>query len=366
MNNSELKFWLALNNIDGLGPSHHRRLMKYHRGSAERAWHSARDDLEQLDFGEKLIQNFLETRKNLVLKAQMDRISKLGVVLLPISSHHYPPLLKEIHDPPPLLYVLGEIKKADELALAVVGSRKMTSYGREVTQNITESLVAQGLTIVSGLALGVDACAHQAALSAGGRTIAVLGSGIDLIQPTTNVGVARRIIEGGQGAVISEFPLGTQAAQFTFPRRNRIISGLSLGVLVTEAAAKSGALITVGQALEQGRDVFAVPGSIFNLMSVGPHNLIQQGAKLVNSVTDITEELELEARSLKREAREVVPETPEEEKILKFLGNDERHVDKIIQASDLPAATITATLTMMEMKGKVKNLGNQRYRVSRQ
>lgn len=365
MYNSDLKYWLALNNIDGLGPSHHQRLLKYFRDDVERAWNSTRRDLEQLGFGEKVIQNFLQAQKNLDIKTRMDAVGKLGVKLLPISSPEYPTLLKQIHDPPPLLYMLGEIQKPDELALAVVGSRKMTSYGREVTQNLTQDLVAHGLTIVSGLALGVDACAHQAALEAGGRTIAVLGSGIDLIQPTTNIGIAQNIVREGKGAVISEFPLGTQAAQFTFPRRNRIISGLSLGVLVTEAAERSGALITVGQALEQGRDVFAVPGSIFNILSVGPHNLIKQGAKLVNSVEDILEEIQLESRVKQQSAREIIAESPEEEKIIKVLGNDELHVDKIVQRSDLQTSVVTATLTMMEMKGKVKNLGNQRYRITR-
>lgn len=365
MYNSDLKYWLALNNIDGLGPSHHQRLLRYFRGDIERAWNSRRHDLELLGFSEKIIQNFLQTQRNFDVTTQMETVSKLGVKLLPISSPEYPTLLKQIHDPPPLLYMLGEIQKPDELALAVVGSRKMTSYGREVTQNLTQDLAAHGLTIVSGLALGVDACAHQAALEAGGRTIAVLGSGIDLVQPTTNTGIARNIVREGKGAVISEFPLGTQAAQFTFPRRNRIISGLSLGVLVTEAAEKSGALITVGQALEQGRDVFAVPGSIFNILSVGSHKLIKQGAKLVNSVEDVLEEIQLESQIRQQSAREVIAEGQEEEEIINILGNDELHIDAIVQRSDLQTSVVTATLTMMEMKGKVKSLGNQRYRINR-
>jgi len=364
MDNSELVYWVALNNVEGLGPSHFRQLLRYF-DSVESAWNADVSDLKNLNFSEKLIENFRQTRRNLGLETRMARLSKLGVKLLTISSPDYPPLLRQTHDPPPLLYVLGEIRKEDELALAVVGSRKMTSYGREVTESLVQDLSTHGLTIVSGLALGVDACAHQAALSAGGRTIAVLGSGIDKIMPTTNIPLAQRIVKEGRGAVISEFPLGTEPQAFTFPRRNRIISGLSLGVLVIEAAEKSGALITAGLGAEQGRDVFATPGSIFNPLSVGTHNLIKQGAKLVNSAADILEELDLAARSLKLEAREVVPETPEEEKILKVLGNDELHIDQIIKKSKLPTPVVTSTLTMMEMKGKVKNLGNQVYRIVR-
>lgn len=362
---SDLQYWLALNNIEGFGPSHHRRLLQYFGGDVERAWQATSLDLKELNFSEKLVEHFLQTQKNLDVKTQMGRLSELGVKLLTISSQDYPPLLKQIHDPPPLLYVLGEIKKEDSLALAVVGSRRMSSYGREATEQLTQDLVACGLTIISGLALGVDACAHRAALSAGGRTTAVLGSGIDKIMPAANIPLARKIVEEGKGAVISEFSLGTDAAAFTFPRRNRIISGLSFGVLVIEAAEKSGALITARLAGEQGREVFAAPGSIFNLLSVGTHNLIKQGAKLVNSATDVVEELNLEARSLKLEAREVVPESPEEEKILKVLGHDELHVDEIVQSLNLPTSVVTATLTMMEMKGKVRNIGNQVYRISR-
>jgi len=364
MSNPNLKYWVALNNIEGLGPSHFRQLLRYF-DSVESAWNADVSDLKNLNFSEKLIENFLQTRRNLDLKTRMAQLSKLGVELLTISSPDYPLLLKQIDDPPPLLYVLGEIKKEDELALAVVGSRKMSSYGREVTESLVQDLSAHDLTIVSGLALGVDACAHQAALAAGGRTIAVLGSGIDRIMPTTNISLAQRIIREGRGAVISEFPLGTEPQAFTFPRRNRIISGLSLGVLVVEAAEKSGTFHTVRAALEQGREVFAVPGSIFSPLSIGTHNLIKEGAKLVNSVEDILEELNLEGRSLKLKAREVVPESPEEEVILEVLGNDELHIDQIIKESKLPTPVVTSTLTMMEMKGTVKNLGNQVYRIVR-
>ncbi len=360
----ELKYWVALNNIDGLGPVHFRRLLKYF-GDAEAAWNASVSDLKKLDFSEKLIENFLHTRKNLDLKTTMERIDKLGVQVLTISSSDYPSLLKQIYDPPPVLYVRGAIIREDELAIAIVGSRRMTQYGREVTENLVQNLVAHCLTIVSGLAFGIDLASHQAALDAGGRVIAVLASGVDIITPTSNAFLAERILKEGHGAVISEQPLGTQPLRHFFPVRNRLISGLSLGTVVIEASEKSGTAHTARAALEQGREVFAVPGSIFSPLSVGTHNLIRDGAKLVNSVGDILDELNLEARGLKLEAREVVPETPEEEAILKILGNDEAHVDQIIQKSDLPTSVVTSTLTIMEMKGKVKNVGNQVYRITR-
>ncbi len=362
--NRELQYWVALNNVDGLGPVHFHQLLQYFDG-VEAAWNATVSDLKQLNFREKLIDNFLQTRKSLGLKTRMDQLGKLGVKLITISSQRYPPLLKRIYDPPFVLYVRGEIKKEDELAIAIVGSRKMTRYGLDVTENLVQNLVAHGLTIVSGLAFGVDVASHRAALDAGGRVIAVLASGVDIITPTSNSFLAERILEEKRGAVISEHPLGTTPFRHFFPVRNRIISGLALGTVVIEATEKSGTAHTARAALEQGREVFAVPGSIFSPLSVGTHNLIKQGAKLVNSVEDILEELQLEARSLKLEAREVVPETKEEEIILEILGDDELHIDEIIQKSDLSTSTVTATLTMMEMKGKVKNLGNQVYRIAR-
>ncbi len=364
MDNEKLKYWVALNNVEGLGPIHFRQFLKYF-GSVEAAWHASVSDLKNLNFSEKLIGNFSHTQKNIDIETRMGQLGRLGIKVITISSPNYPPLLKKIYDPPSVLYVRGRLEKKDELAVAVVGSRRMTQYGREVTENLVQNLVAHGLTIVSGLAFGVDIASHQTALDAGGRVVAVLASGVDVITPTSNTFLAERILKEGRGAIISEHPLGTTPLKHFFPVRNRIISGLALGTLVVEATEKSGTTHTARAALEQGREDFAVPGSIFSPLSVGTHNLIRDGAKLVNSVEDILEELNLEARGLKLEAREVVPESPEEEKILKILGDEEIHVDEIIQKSDLPTAAITSTLTMMEMKGKVKNLGNQTYRVAR-
>jgi DNA processing protein len=342
MSNSDLQYWVALNNVEGLGPVHFQQLLKYF-GDAEAAWSTSVSDLRTLNFSEKLVDNFLRTRKNLDTKTTMEHLNKLGVEVLTVSSSDYPLLLKQIYDPPPVLYVRGRIIKKDELAVAIVGSRRMTQYGKEVTENLVPNLVAHSLTIVSGLAFGVDIASHQAALDAGGRVIAVLASGVD---------------------IISEHPLGTTPLKHFFPVRNRIISGLALGTVVVEATEKSGTTHTAQAALEQGREVFAVPGSIFSPLSVGTHNLIKAGAKLVNSVEDILEELRLEDRGLKVEAREVLPESPEEEKILDVLGNNELHIDEIIKESGLSTSQVASTLTMMEMKGKVKNIGNQTYRIA--
>ena len=364
MSSEDTKYWVALNTVEGLGPVTFKQLLKCF-GSAKRAWKASASELKSFNFKAKLIENFLQAQRTLDPATTMGRLSELGIKVLTISSSDYPSLLKQTYDPPFLLYVRGEIKSQDELAIAFVGSRKMTRYGLEVTENLVQNLVAHDLTIVSGLAFGVDVASHQAALDAGGRVIAVLASGVDIITPTSNTFLAERILKEGRGAIVSEHPLGTVPQRYFFPVRNRIISGLSLGTVVIEATEKSGTAHTARSALEQGREVFAVPGSIFSPLSIGTHNLIKAGAKLVNSVEDILEELNLEARSLKLEAREIVPESVEEEKILAVLGNDEVHVDELIKNSGLPASKIAATLTMMEMKGKVKNLGNQTYRIAR-
>lgn len=285
-----------------------------------------------------------------------------GFKTIHLKDKSYPRLLKEIHDPPEVLYIKGEIKPEDELALAVVGTRKCTSYGEEVTERLVGDLVAYGLTIVSGMALGIDAVAHQTALRCGGRTIAVLGTGIDIIYPAENKSLARRIVQNG--AILSEFDPGTEAAPWTFPRRNRIISGLSLGVLVVEAPEQSGALITANLASEQNREVFAVPGPTFSEASVGTLKLIQQGAKLVRTVDDILAELNLEARRGAAEARKVIPESPEEEAILKLLKTEPRSVDFLVRESKLGASAVLATLSTMEITGKVRNLGGQVYRIA--
>ncbi len=364
MDNEEYKYYIALSCVEGMGSVHFNRLLKVF-GSAKNIWQADLNDLSVLNLGPKLLEHFLETRKNFDIKETMMALSKFKVTVLTPQDADYPERLKQIYDPPFALYVRGQLKKEDELAIAIVGSRKITGYGREVAKNLVSELVVHGFTIVSGMAFGVDVVSQKAALDSGGRVIAVLASGVDKFTPVTNSFLAERILEERRGAIISEHPLGTIPQRYFFPVRNRIISGLALGTVVIEAGEQSGTAHTARAALEQGRDVFAVPGSIFSPLSVGTHNLIKQGAILVNSASDIIEEFNLEAKGLELKAREVVPETEDEKGILAILGNDELHIDAIIQKYSLPTSTVTAILTMMEMKGQVKNIGNHVYRVVR-
>jgi len=271
-------------------------------------------------------------------------------------------LLKEIYTPPALLYLRGKIEPRDEFSLGIVGTRKLSAYGQQATPFIAAELARAGLTIISGLAKGIDTLAHRAALSAGGRTIAVLGSGLNKtnIYPFSNRRLAEEISR--KGAVISEFPLGTQPLAQHFPQRNRIISGLSLGILVIEAPERSGALITAKDALEQNRDVFAIPGPIFAQNSFGTNNLIKMGAKLVGQANDILEELNLSLLTEPSSVdKKIIPDNQEEALILKQLSEEPIHIDKIIKQTKLSTAIVNSNLTLMEMKGKVRNLGGNNY-----
>jgi DNA processing protein len=253
----------------------------------------------------------------------------------------------------------GEIRPADDWAIAVVGTRRASVYGRQATERIVSDIARSGVTVISGLARGIDTYAHRAALAAGGRTIAVLGSGLDRVYPEENRALAEHIAQNG--AVISEYPLGTPPDGTNFPRRNRIVSGLSRGVLVVEADLKSGAMITATQAGEQGRDVFAVPGSIFNPLSAGPHQLIREGAKIVTDAADILEELHLTAVVEQRATREALPADPTEAALLTLLSDEPTHVDDLTRSAKMPSATVTATLTILELKGLARQLGSMQY-----
>ena len=280
------------------------------------------------------------------------------------QNKEYPRLLKEIFKPP-ALYVRGNFNKADDFALAVVGTRKPTYYGQQTADKIVYDLAQSGLTIISGLALGVDTIVHKTTLKAGGRTIAVLGAGVDdkSLYPQENRKLALKIEKSG--AVISEYTLGTSAKPGYFPQRNRIISGLALGTLVIEAGFKSGALITAHCALDQNREVFCVPGSIFSEKSAGANNLIKLGAKLVTSAKDILEELNL-TQSLKLfETKKIIADSPEEAKILKFLNHEPKHIDELLKQTKLDAAVISATLSLMEIRNKIKNIGGGNYVLAR-
>lgn len=356
----EKSYWLLWNQLyEQIGPTRFDQLLRAF-GSAEKAWKAPSEEFSRLGWEQKALEA-LQEREKIVVEPILDVVARHNSYLITKKDADYPAVLLQISDPPPLLYLKGRILPQDRLALAVVGSRKMTNYGREVTEALVPELAAAGLTIVSGLALGVDAVAHRAALSVGGRTLAVLACGIDQIYPPSNTALAEEIIGSGKGAIITEFPPGTPTYPANFPIRNRIISGLSLGVLVIEAAEGSGTFHTVQAALEQGREVFAVPGSIFSPYSAGTARLIERGAKPVTRAADLLEELEVPAEALRQKARETVPSAPEEELILTLLGANELHADELIRQSKLGTAKISSLLTTMEMKGLIRHLGGGIY-----
>ncbi len=275
-----------------------------------------------------------------------------------INDGGYPKILKKISDPPKVLYFRGKLIP-DELCFAIVGTRRYSSYGKQVALEIARSLSDAGLTIVSGLAPGIDTFSHQACVESENRTIAVLGTGIDResIYPKSNLKLAQKILETG-GCLISELPPGTRGSKFSFPKRNRIISGLSLGTLVVEAKEKSGSLITGNFAFLQKRKVFAVPGIIYSQNSKGPHKLIKQGAKLVENVNDILEELNLPSQNLNNRIKEG---NREEKMILETLKESSLHIDDIIEKTRQNASNISRILALMEISGKVRNLGGNIY-----
>ena len=361
---NDLKYWLPFSYFGKFGPVRFRKILNYFP-TMEEAHRASGADLLQAGIEEKYVTEFVSARPELNPDKLMAEVTAAGINLVTINDKEYPERLRQIYDAPALLYVRGKLEN-DEWPLAVVGTRKITSYGRIVVPRIVSELARQGIAIISGLAFGVDALAHSVTLENHGRTVAVLGSGIDdrSIYPVPNFELARRIIESG-GAVISELPPKTPPLKQNFPHRNRILSGLSLGVLVVEADIASGSLITAKLALDQNRDVFAVPGSILSPVSAGPNNLIKMGAKLITSAADILEALNLSEAMQFVESKKILPDTPNEAKVLAHLNYEPIHVDKLTVLSGLDAPTGGSTLTFMEMKGKVLNLGGMNYVLAR-
>ncbi len=360
---NELKFWLAINKISAIGPIRFRRLFDYFT-DLENAWTASFNEILKAGIEEKIANQFINERRNISPNFELEKLEKLNAKAITIADSYYPKLLKEIYAPPPLLYFLGSLDFNNDFLLAIVGTRKISGYGRQATEQITKEIVCAKMAVVSGLALGVDACAQQTTLNFGGKTIAVLGSGIDKIYPASNRQLAEKIVEKN-GAIISEFAPGTLPYKSNFPQRNRIISGLSLGTLVIEASQKSGALITAKYALEQNREVFAVPGNIFSINSLGPNDLIKRGAKVVTCASDILEALNLEQANDYKIIKKIIPENENEKKLLELIGNEPVHVDKITQYARLDISCVNSTLSIMEMKGMIKNLGNQKYILAR-
>ena len=357
---NKLKYWLGFNLVDGIGAVKLRALLDYF-GSVEAAWLANEYQLKSIGIDKRTLQNFIQVRADVDLDVIYEEVKRKNIDLLTWETADYPSFLREIDVPPPLLYLNGELKPDDEWSIAIVGTRKLTSYGRQLARDITMGLVRKGITIVSGLARGIDTIAHKTALEMGGRTIAVLGSGVDQIYPPENRQLARQIVENQQGGILSEYALGTKPQAKNFPPRNRIISGMTRGTVVIEGGIKSGSLITAKFALEQNREVFAVPGNVNSPVSAGPNYLIQQGAKLVTCAEDILEELNLTQAAEQKVVQLSLPESAEEAAILPQLSKVARHIDEISRLSGLPSGQVSSTLTILELKGIVQNVGGMQY-----
>ncbi len=351
-------YWVGINLVKGIGAARLRLLLD-HFGSVEAIWRAPAQALYATGLSPRLVESLLDVRARVSLDAVWDRIQSLGIQVLTWESDAYPRRLREIDQPPPVLYVVGDLQPQDEFAVAIVGTRRITAYGRQVAENIAAFLARNGLTVISGLARGVDSVAHKAALDAGGRTLAVLGNGVDRIYPPEHRKLAELIVQ--KGALISDYPLGTPPDSLNFPPRNRIISGLAQAVVIVEAGERSGALITASFAADQGRDVFAVPGNINAPQSAGTNKLIQQGAHPLVDPQEILEILNLTQVSEYQAARVVLPADATEAQVLRVVSQEPLHIDEICNQTGMPIETITATLAMMELKGMVRQVGGMHY-----
>ncbi len=363
MSAEDIRYWVGFNKVPGIGAARLRALLDYF-GDLEVAWRAPTHDLQQAGLDRRSLASLLRVRDALDLDAEMERLQQAGVQVMTWDDAGYPPNLRQAYNAPPVLYLRGSLETRDEWAVAVVGTRRASVYGKEAARMVCTGLTQAGVTVVSGMALGIDTVAHRACLDAGGRTIAVLGCGVDVVYPPRNARLADEIVE--RGALVSEYALGTQPEARNFPPRNRIISGLTLGTVVIEGDMGSGALITAGFALEQGREVFAVPGNIFARASRGTNHLIQQGAKMVTQVGDVLEELNLTMVSEQAQARTVIPENKTEAVLLERLSAEPVHVDALGRAVDLPIAQVTSTLALMELKGMVRQVGGMSYVLARE
>jgi DNA processing protein len=401
----DLKYWVALHRISGLGPVRFGKL-EARFGTLAEAWQASRADLIAAGIDQKTAAEVVEQRSHIDPDGELDRLEQAGVRAIHRRSPDYPALLAETYDAPSVIYLKGELAPVDGRAVAVVGTRGPTVYGREMARRLSYDLAATGVTVVSGLARGVDGISHKSALEAGGRTMAVMGGGLDSIYPPEHTSLAARIVQSG--AIVSEYPLGMRPQAEHFPRRNRVISGLSLGVVVVEADMDSGAMITVKWALEQDREVFAVPGTVLSPKSNGPNWLIQQGAKLVTNFQDILEELNIAGLQTPRQgemlerglptgmadANGAHADTPDahsahprvalpggvaavggqdsaldsrsrndeaESGVAKALAGGPMHVDDLTRELGLPAHAVSAALAVLELRGIVRQIGPMQF-----
>ncbi len=363
MSSSDLNYRMILNMIPGMGSMRAKRLLNRF-GSFEKILSASKEELEKVEgIGSEFAARIAGWKETVDIQKELELAKKYGAAVLTLGDEKYPPRLREIYDPPVVLYVRGEIIPGDERAIAIVGTRRPSFYGRMITEDLSKKLAMRGFTIVSGLARGIDSAAHRGALAVKGRTIAVLGCGIDKVYPPENARLMKEVMSSG--AVVSEFPFGTKPDRGNFPRRNRIISGLSLGVIVVEAAKRSGSLITASCALEQGREVFAVPGKVDSPTSYGTHSLIKEGAKLVQDVDDIIEELGIQMEDAPCEKETKSGRCHElagdERKVYELLSSDPCHVDVICNQADMPASKVSSILMMLEVKGLVEQLPGKQF-----
>ena len=354
---SELDYWLAFSSVKGVGAVRFRRLLAYF-GALSRAWQASQAELMAAGLTEHMAAAIFEKQQTLEVEGLQSALAAKGIQVLTWQDEGYPRYLKEIDQPPPVLYFRGSLLPEDDLAVAIVGTRSVTAYGRQLTKDTAAYLASNHVTVVSGLARGVDAIAHQTAIEAGGRTLAVLGSGVDVIYPPEHRKLAEEIMQ--HGALISDYPPGTKPDAINFPPRNRIISGLSRGTVVIEAGEKSGALITAKFSADQGREVFAVPGSVLSPMSRGTNNLLTDGAIPLTSPAVILENLNLPQQMSLPQAEG--PQLDEEEAgVLAALGADTVHIDDLCNQMGVSIEKLSAQLTLMELKGLVVRVKGMEY-----
>ena len=385
---AETQSLIHLNLIPGIGNHTIRRLLAAF-GSAEKSVAATSEELAQIDgLTPDVRQQLIDGKSRAPLAQELELIERHQCHIVTVTDGSYPPLLKQIDDPPVLLYIIGDFPPQDAPSIAIVGSRSPTEYGKTISQQLSHQLAERGITVVSGFARGIDTCVHRGALEAGGDTIAVFGCGLSIIYPETNRGLAAEIVESG--ALISEFPMTMPPRGKNFPRRNRVISGLTLGTLVVEASERSGSLITARHAAEQGREVFAVPGQIFSGVSRGTHSLINQGATLINSVDDLLDALpqnytqilggeSLELPSANQPDKIARPQsvekrstptpqpkanlnlTSDEQVVLSAMDADSVHIDEITRLTQLPIGKVSSLLVMLELKGIVQQLPGKQF-----
>lgn len=356
-----MKYLNALYTIPGIGSETLRKLFG-HFQAGKLIWEAPLADLENVGVPTSVAEKIFVSRAGIDPDQEWAKLEAENISILAFFEDSYPALLKEIFNPPFLLYCRGNLDCLDLPALAIVGSRKLTAYGKQAAEKFGYDLAASGLCIVSGLALGIDAVAHRGALEAQGKTIAILGSSLENknIYPRENYNLAQEILASG-GLLLSEFPVPTRPSIGTFPVRDRLMAGLTLGTLVVEAAEKSGSLITPNHALEFNREVFAIPGSIYSPQSEGANTLIKKGAKMVTSITDILEELRIEEKKGQTAKIETIDLNEKEEIIAKILSPEPTHIDRIIKLTKLETACVISNLSILEIKGVVKNIGGQNY-----